>query len=196
MNPYVMIPGILKETSEGTIRYNIQDELFQKREIECVGEITQESVQALILQLRYLQKKEPEKEITMYINSPGGEVTSGLALYDVMKAVRCPIRTVCIGIAASMGALLFICGDKRDILPHARVMIHDPLITGNITGSALKIDNLSRDLMKIREITGNIIAEHTGKSLDEVFNKTATDSYFSAEEAVDFGLADNIIYEI
>lgn len=196
MDSYIMTPAIIKETSEGISRFHIQDEMFKRREIECVGEITQESVYSLILQLRYLQKEDPEKEITMYINSPGGEVTSGLALYDVMQAVKCPIRTVCVGIAASMGALLFISGKKRDMLPHARVMIHDPLLSGGISGSALKIDSLSRDLMKTRELTGKIIAEHTGKSLEEVFEKTATDSYFDAEEAVAFGLADSIIHEI
>lgn len=196
MDSYIMTPAIIKETSEGISRFHIQDEMFKRREIECVGEITQESVYSLILQLRYLQKEDPEKEITMYINSPGGEVTSGLALYDVMQAVKCPIRTVCVGIAASMGALLFISGKKRDMLPHARVMIHDPLLSGGISGSALKIDSLSRDLMKTRELTGKIIAKHTGKSLEEVFEKTATDSYFDAEEAVAFGLADSIIHEI
>ena len=195
MNPYLMMPEILKETSAGINKYAIQDEMLMRREIECMGEVTLESVNSLILQLRYLQRENPEEEITMYINSPGGEVTSGLALYDVMKAVSCPIRTVCIGIAASMGALLFISGDKRDIMPHARVMIHEPMI-GTVSGNALKIDNISKDLMKIRNITGTIIAEHTGRKLDEILEKTSTDSYFDAEEAVAFGMADNIVNRI
>lgn len=193
MNPYLMMPGIFKETSEGLIRCTIQEEMFKKREIQCVGEVTQESVNALIMQLRYLQQKDPEKEITMFINSPGGEVSSGLALYDVMKALKCPIRTVCIGIAASMAALLFISGNRRDMLPHARVMIHDPMITGGIGGSALKIKSISEDLMKTREITGEILAKHSGRSLEEIFEKTATDSYFDVQEAIAYGLADNII---
>lgn len=193
MNPYLMMPGIFKETSEGLIRCTIQEEMFKKREIQCVGEVTQESVNALIMQLRYLRQEDPEKEITMFINSPGGEVSSGLALYDVMKALKCPIRTICIGIAASMAALLFISGNKRDMLPHARVMIHDPMITGGIGGSALKIKSISEDLMKTREITGEILANHSGRSLEEIFEKTATDSYFDAQEAIAYGLADNII---
>ncbi len=196
MNQNVNMPAILKETSAGYVRHSILDEMLKKRQIDCVGEITTETVNALILQLRYLQMENPEEEITIYINSPGGEVSAGLALYDVMQAVSCPIRTVCVGLAASMGAILFLCGSKREIFPHARVMLHDPLIAGNLGGSALHIESVSRDLMKTRDITGNIIAERTGKSLEEVFAKTATDTYFDAEEAIAFGLADKIITKI
>lgn len=170
--------------------------MFQRREIECVGEITEESVYSLILQLRYLASENPDAAITMFINSPGGSVASGLALYDVMQAIRCPVRTVCTGIAASMAALLFISGSSRDMLPHARVMVHDPLIPGGIGGTALKIDALAKDLMQVRETTAAIIAAHTGKTLDEVYAKTATDSYFNAGEAVAWGLADRIIHEL
>ena len=113
------IPNIIRETSEGLNQIPIQDILFQRREVECIGEITEDSVAALILQLRYLHHEAPEQEITMYINSPGGEVSSGLALYDVMKAIQCPIRTVCVGTAASMAAILFLSGDKRDMLAHS-----------------------------------------------------------------------------
>lgn len=192
----IAAPCIIKETSEGFSRWAIQDEMLQHREIECVGEISQEYVHALILQLRYLQRSSPEKEITMFINSPGGEVTSGLALYDVMQAVKCPIRTVCTGIAASMAALLFAAGSQRDMLPHSRIMIHDPLLNSGAGGSALKIDAIAKDIMRMRETIAGIIAKHTGRSLDEVYAKTATDSYFSANEAVAWGLADRIIYEL
>ena len=116
------IPNIIRETSEGLNQIPIQDILFQRREVECIGEITEDSVAALIIQLRYLHREAPEQEITMYINSPGGEVSSGLALYDVMKAIQCPIRTVCVGTAASMAAILFLSGDKRDMLAHSKVM--------------------------------------------------------------------------
>lgn len=192
----IMAPSLIRETSEGFSRCAIQDEMFQHREIECVGEITEESVYSLILQLRYLASENPDAAITMFINSPGGSVTSGLALYDVMQAIRCPVRTVCTGIAASMAALLFISGSSREMLPHARVMVHDPLIPGGIGGTALKIDALAKDLMQVRETTAAIIAAHTGRSLDEVYAKTATDSYFSAGEAVAWGLADRIIHEL
>lgn len=196
MNLFLMTPNIIKESSEGTTYCPIQDELFSRhRSIEVVGEITRESVYSLILQLRYLYSADPEKEITMYINSPGGSVIDGLALYDVMAAVSCPIRTVCVGMAASMGSLLFAAGNKRDILPHAKVMIHDPLTTG-ISGSALSVEEAGKRLMETREITASILAGHTGHSIEEVYEKTKKDSYFNAEEAVAWHLADRIITEI
>lgn len=196
MNLYLRTPEIIKETSGGTTYCPIQDELFNSsRSVEVVGEITRESVYSLILQLRYLQQSGPGKEITMYINSPGGSVSDGLALYDVMEATGCPIRTVCVGMAASMGALLFAAGDSRNMLPHASVMIHDPLTTG-LGGSALRIEEASRRLMETRKTTAEIIAKHTGHSLEEVYEKTKQDSYFNAEEAVAWGLADRIIKEL
>lgn len=196
MNQNITMPAIVKETSTGLMTYNIADAMLQNREINCAGEITAEQADALILQLRYLQQEDPDAAVTMYINSPGGEVSAGLALYDVMQAVSCPVRTVCMGLAASMGAVLFLSGSRREILPHARVMIHDPLVAGNIGGSALRVESVSRDLMKVREVMGTIIAGHTGKSLDEILTRTATDSYFDAEEAVAFGMADRIIERI
>ena len=173
--------SIIKESTCGYHLIPLQDEMLSHREVELVGEVAPETVNALIRQLRYLQRQDPEGEITMYINSPGGSVDSGMALYDVMRAVGCPIRTVCVGLAASMAAL-----------PHSRLMIHDPLIlqTG---GSALKLRAVSDDLMETRQIIARVIANHSGKSVEEVLAKTATDSYFRAEEAVSFGLADRII---
>ncbi len=196
MNIYQMMPEIIKETSTGYVKTTIADELFKKREIQCIGEITDELVYSLILQIRYLQADNPKEEIVIHINSPGGEVASGLALYDVMKAISCPVRTICEGTAASMAAILFLSGDKREMLPHAKVMIHDPLIHGSIGGNALQIERISRNLLKTREIIGTIIAEHTGKTLDEVYEKTAVDSYFDAEECIEWGLADGIVTEI
>ena len=195
MNPIYTMPHILIETSEGATAHSLQDELFQDRQIELVGEVTSESAYAIMLQLRYLQKAGPAAPITLYIHSPGGEVSSGLALYDVMQAVKCPVRTVCLGTAASMAAILFASGDKRGILPHGKVMIHDPLTTG-VGGSALTIDSLSRNLMETRQITAGILAKHTGRPLDEIFACTAKDTYFNAQEAVGFGLADYIVEEM
>lgn len=186
-------PNIIRETCEGTVCIPLRDALFQRREIYCTGEITQESASALILQLRYLQSESPSGGITVYINSPGGEVTSGLAVYDAMQAVSCPVKTVCVGLAASIAAILLCAGDQREILPHARVMIHDPMVADGISGSALQIHNVARDMMKTRETVGKILARHTGHDLGEVFAKTSTDCYFSAEEAVAWGLADCII---
>lgn len=186
-------PLILRETITGIHSYRIEDEMLRQREIQCVGPIDEAAADALCLQLRYLQHADPGKEITLYLNSPGGQVQSGLAIYDVMKAIACPIRTVCLGMAASMAALLFVAGDQRDMLPHSRVMIHDPLLSAQPGASALELKALSDNLMRIREITGHVIAEHTGKTLEEVFAATSHDSYFEAEEAVAFGLADRVI---
>ncbi|WP_249030098.1 ClpP family protease [Tannockella kyphosi] len=189
-------PKIVKETHKGLSMYSIQDDMLLRREIECIGEINTELVNSLISQIRYLYSQDKNKEITIFINSPGGCVSDGLALYDIMNAVQCPIRTVCIGMAASMGAILFASGDTREILPHARVMIHDPLINGNIAGSALQIRSISEDLLKTREVIASILSNHTGKSIEDIYEKTITDTYFYAQEAIDFGLADTIIHQL
>lgn len=190
------MPNIIKETCNGTLLYSIQDYMLTKREIECVGEINSKTVNSLIRQIRYLASINEGKEITMFINSPGGEITSGLALYDVMKGVKCPIRTVCTGMAASMAAILFASGDSRDILEHGRVMIHDPQLMQGYGGSTLTVKAVAEDMMRIREITCKILAQHTGKSLEEIYDKTAKDTYFSADEAIEYGLADRIIHNI
>ncbi len=187
------IPCITTETCRGLERYPIEDVLFQRREVQCVGEIDRAAAYSLTAQLRYLQHLDPQGEITLFINSPGGEVSSGLAIYDVMNSVTCPIRTVCVGLAASMGAILFAAGDRRDILPHARVMIHDPALTGGAGGPALAVERISKDLMKTRRTTAEILAKHTGRTVKEILKKTAADTYFDAQEAVAFGLADRII---
>lgn len=189
-------PNIIRETSQGFSAYRIVDDMLSHREIQCMGEINSESVYSLIMQLQYLQKEDPNAEITMYINSPGGEVTSGLALYDVMQAVSAPIRTVCVGMAASMASILFASGQRREMLPHAAVMIHDPLIPGGVGGSALKFQAISEDLMRTRALIAEILAKHTGHTIEEIYEKTANDTYFYGEDAVKYGLADSIIYNI
>lgn len=189
-------PNIIRETSQGFSSYRIVDDMLSHREIQCMGEINSETVYSLIMQLQYLQREDPNAEITMYINSPGGEVTSGLALYDVMQAVSAPIRTVCVGLAASMASVLFSGGQKREMLPHAAIMIHDPLILGGVGGSALKLQAISEDLMRTRTLIAEILAKNTGHSVEEIYEKTARDTYFYGEEAVEYGLADNIIYRI
>ena len=169
MNPYNM-PQIIKETSDGYFHLSVLDDLLSQREIYCLGEIDADSAGSLILQLQYLAAQDPEAEITLYINSPGGSVADGLALYDIMQTIPCPIRTVCMGTAASFGALLFTAGDTRELL-HT------------------KIDSL----METRQILGELLARHTGKTLEEIYEKTAQDTWFTASEAVDYGLADTII---
>ncbi|MBD5519646.1 MAG: ATP-dependent Clp protease proteolytic subunit [Lachnospiraceae bacterium] len=195
MNTYPIAPHVIRDSSEGWQLLSIEDEMFNThRSIEVAGEITRESVYSLILQLRYLQQADPEKEITIYINSPGGSVIDGLALYDTM-ALSSNIRTVCVGMAASMGALLFAAGNRREMLPHAEIMIHNPAVKC-LSGSALQIEEESRRLMQMRKTTAEILAKHTGHTIEEVYEKTKQDTYFSAEEAVKWGLADRIIREI
>ena len=187
------IPAIIRETSEGTARIPIADTMFQRREIWLTGEITSEVADAVIAQILHLDAEDPDAEITLYIDSPGGSVTAGLAIYDVMQAVTASIRTVCVGTAASMAAVLFAAGDRREILRHGEVMIHDPLVSGGISGSALTVQDKSNRLMEKRKVLSSILAEHTGKSVKQIYKVTAKDTYFGAEEAVAFGLADSIV---
>ena len=190
---FVYQPQIIRETAEGLNRLDIRDEMLDQRVLELMTSVDAESCAVVIRGLLHLQRQDSTTPITLYINSPGGEVQSGLVLYDVMQAVSCPIRTVCLGMAASMGALLFIAGDAREILPHRRVMIHDPLIGAGAGGSALSVKARADDLMRIRDITAGVIARHSGMSIERVFELTASDTYFEAEEAVEAGLADRVI---
>lgn len=191
--PPLYCPQVLQETSEGLQFFDIRDEMLVKRELELIGAVDAYSTSCIIRGMLHLQREDPNAPITLYINSPGGEVQSGLALYDTMQLITCPTRTVCLGIAASMAALLFIAGDERCMLPHSRLMIHDPLINGGMSGSALSVKSRVDDLMRIREITASIIAEHAAMSLERVFELTSKDTYFEAPAALDAGLADKII---
>ena len=186
-------PQIIRETAEGHNRLDVRDEMLSRRELELTSAIDADSCATVIRGLLYLQRTDPNAAVTLYINSPGGEVQSGLALYDVMQAVSCPIHTVCLGMAASMAALLFIAGDERRMLPHSRIMIHDPLIGGGLGGSALSVKARADDLMRIRDITAGVISRHTGMPLERVFELTAQDTYFEAKDAVEAGLADRIV---
>ena len=187
------IPTIIRETSEGTARIPVADMMFQRREIWISGEINSELADAVISQILHLDAEDPDAEIVIYINSPGGSVTAGLSIYDVMQAVSADIHTVCVGTAASMAAVLFASGDRREILRHGEVMIHDPLVSGGISGSALTVQDMSNRLMDKRKLLCGILAQHTGKSVKQIYKVTAKDTYFGAEEAVAFGLADSIV---
>ena len=190
------IPTIIRETSEGTARIPIADIMFQRREIWLTGEITSEVADAVIAQILHLDAEDPDAEITLYIDSPGGSVTAGLSIYDVMQAVSADIHTVCVGTAASMAAGLFAAGDRREILRHGEVMIHDPLVSGGISGSALTVQEKSNRLMDKRKVLCGILAEHTGKNIKQIYKVTAKDTYFGAEEAVQYGLADAVIEKL
>lgn len=187
--------NIIYETVRGIDRVSIEDEMLKNRKIFFVEEVNEKSTNELIKQLMYLEQAECGEEITLYINSPGGEVTSGLAVYDVIRLMESPVNTVCIGTAASMGAILFLSGKRRGMLPHTRLMIHDPSYgSGNFGGK--KSHEIQHELDKLnetREALAEIIAEKTGKSMDEIYQVTAEDTYYSAKEALGFGLATEII---
>lgn len=190
-------PYILRETSRGIQPVAIEDELLGSRQMFIVDEINARTSNSLIKQLMFLEQEASGQEITVYINSPGGEVVSGLAVYDYMNLMTSPIRTVCIGTAASMGAILFLAGDKREMLPHTKVMIHDPSFQCGFTGAKpLEIQRQVDSLMETRKILCEIISERTGKPVKEVYKKTKYDSFFDAREAVEFGLATGIIHNL
>lgn len=187
--------NIIKETVRGFDVVTIEDELLTGREIFLVNEVNAQTSNELLKQLMYLERQDSDSEITIYINSPGGEVISGLAVYDYISMMKAPVRTVCIGTAASMGAILFLAGSKRQMLPHTRLMIHDPSYNHNDIGGR-KPHEIQHELDKLnetREALAEIIAEKTGKTLEEIYEVTADDTYYSAKEAIDFGLATEIL---
>lgn len=187
--------NILRETVRGIEAVRIEDELLKNREIFLVNDVNAESSNELLKQLMYLEKEDCTKEIILYINSPGGEVISGLAVYDYISIMKAPVRTVCIGTAASMGAILFLAGKKREMLPHTRIMIHDPSYSHHdISGH--KPHEIQHELDKLNESRKNlakIIADKTGKSIEEIYKVTVDDTYYNAKEAIEFGLATGII---
>lgn len=185
-------PSIIRETSGGYSFVSVDTDMFENREIGIFGEICEDMANRITSQIRYLTRKDPKAEITLYINSCGGEVNSGMAIYDAMRLSSAPVRTVCTGVAASMASLLFTAGDARDIYPHSRVMIHDPLIS-NTGGSALRLKNICDSLMETRDLIAEIIAEHSKRTVEEILELTAADTWFNAKSAVEFGLADRIL---
>lgn len=190
----IMRPAtIVKEGFRGASYYGIQDKMLTERKLICFGNIDDALSNDLCLKLLYLEDESPGTPITLYINSPGGAIGSGLALYDVMQMITSPVETVCLGQASSMGAILFAAGKRRFILPHSSVMIHDPLVLGGPGGNALEIQKLGEELMATRKIIARILANHTGCSLQQIYAKTKKETVFCGQEAVDFGLADEVL---
>ena len=190
-------PYVILESARGFEALCLRDKLLcDSREIFLLDEVDAQSCGSLITQLMYLNRSEPDREITLYINSPGGLVTDGLAVYDVIRLLDAPVRTVCVGTCASMGAILFLAGQRREIMEHGRIMVHDPAFGGNHDIGGKKphqIQSELDDLNRCREALARIISERTGKPLSEVYEITANDTYFSAQEAVAFGLATRIL---
>ena len=188
-----LVPYVVEQTSRGERSYDIYSRLLQDRIVMLGGEVTDDSANSIVAQLLFLQAQDAKKEISMYINSPGGSVTAGLAIYDTMQFISCPVATYCIGQAASMGAVLLTAGEKgkRFALPNARIMIHQPW--GGAEGKASDIEITAREILRLKEILNQILATHSGKSLEDVVRDTDRDHFMSAAEACTWGLIDKVL---
>ncbi|MBO5941048.1 MAG: ATP-dependent Clp endopeptidase proteolytic subunit ClpP [Kiritimatiellae bacterium] len=188
-----MVPMVIEQTNRGERSYDIYSRLLQDRIVLLSGEVNDESANLIVAQLLFLQAQDPKKTINMYINSPGGSVTAGLAIYDTMQFISCPVATYCIGQAASMGAVLLTAGakGKRFALPNARIMIHQPW--GGAEGKASDIEITAREILRLKEKLNRILADHSGKKYDKVVADTDRDYFMSAEEAAKYGLIDKVL---
>jgi len=190
-----LVPMVVEQTSRGERAYDIYSRLLKERVIFLVGAVEDNVANLIIAQLLYLESENPDKDINLYINSPGGSVTAGLAIYDTMQFIKPNVSTMCVGQAASMGALLLAGGEKnkRYCLPHSRVMIHQPL--GGFQGQASDIDIHAREILQARERLNKIFSEHTGQTLESIKNDTERDNFMSAIEAKEYGLIDEVLNE-
>lgn len=188
-----LIPMVVEKTSGGERAYDIYSRLLKDRIVFVSGEIEDEMANAIVAQLLFLQAEDAKKEISMYINSPGGSVTAGLAILDTMRMVKCPVATYCVGQAASMGAILLSAGEKgkRHALPNARIMIHQPW--GGAQGKASDIEITAKEILRLKEILNGILADASGKTLEEVTKDTDRDHFMSAEEAKKWGIVDKVL---
>ena len=188
-----LIPMVVEQTSRGERSYDIYSRLLQDRIVLLGGEVTDESANLIVAQLLFLQSQDAKKTINMYINSPGGSVTAGLAIYDTMQFISCPVATYCIGQAASMGAVLLTAGakGKRFALPNARIMIHQPW--GGAEGKASDIEITAREILRLKERLNHILADHAGKAYEDVVRDTDRDYFMSADEAAAYGLIDRVV---
>ncbi len=188
-----LVPMVVEQTARGERAYDIYSRLLKERIIFLTGAVFDEMSSLICAQLLFLESENPNKDIAFYINSPGGVVTAGLAIYDTMQYIRSPVSTVCIGQAASMGSLLLCAGakGKRFALPNARVMVHQP--SGGAQGQATDIEIQAREILKVRERLNGIYVHHTGQTLEAIQSKLERDSYMSAEEARDFGIVDQVV---
>ena len=188
-----LVPMVVEQTGRGERAYDIYSRLLKDRIVFLGHQVTDEVANLITAQLLFLESEDPEKEINFYINSPGGSVTAGLAIYDTMQFIKPPVSTLCLGQAASMGALLLLAGQKgrRYALPHSRIMIHQPL--GGAQGQATDIDIQAREILRIREELNNIIVRHTGQQLKKIEKDTDRDMFLTPELAVEYGLIDEVI---
>ncbi|MFM7780329.1 MAG: ATP-dependent Clp endopeptidase proteolytic subunit ClpP, partial [Alphaproteobacteria bacterium] len=188
-----LVPMVVEQTARGERAFDIYSRLLKERIIFLTGPVFDQVSSLICAQLLFLESENPNKDIAFYINSPGGVVSSGLAMYDTMQYIRSPVSTVCIGQAASMGSLLLCAGakGKRYALPNSRVMVHQP--SGGAQGQATDIEIQAREILKLRQRLNEIYVHHTGQAIDAIERKLERDSYMSAEEARDFGLVDHVV---
>lgn len=189
-----IVPTVIEQTHRGERPWDIYSRLLKDRIIFLGTPINDDISNLLIAQLLYLESEDPDKDIMIYINSPGGVVTSGLAIYDTMQYIKCSVNTICIGQAASMTAILLAAGEKgkRFALPNSRVMLHQPL--GGFSGQASDIDIQAKEILKLKEKLNSIIANHTGQKIDKVKNDTDRDYFLGAKESLEYGIIDEIMY--
>jgi len=187
-----LIPMVVEKTGGGERAYDIYSRLLKDRIVFVGGEVEDDMANAIVAQLLFLQAEDPEKEISMYINSPGGSVTAGLAILDTMRMVRCPVATYCVGQAASMGAILLAAGEKgrRHALPNARIMIHQPW--GGAQGKASDIEITAREILRLKDVLNGILAEASARTPEAVAGDTDRDHFMSAEEAKAWGIVDKV----
>jgi len=190
-----LVPMVVEQTARGERSYDIYSRLLKERVIFIVGQIEDHMANLIVAQLLFLESENPDKDISIYINSPGGVVTSGMAIYDTMQFIKPDVSTLCIGQAASMGALLLAGGaeGKRFGLPNSRVMIHQPL--GGFQGQATDIDIHAREILSMRERLNTILANHTGQPLEKIGDDTERDNFMSADEAAEYGMIDSVLRE-
>lgn len=174
---------------------NLEMTLFRERKIFLWSDVNDESAKAVVTRLLALDSEDGAQEIVLYINSPGGSASDGMAVYDAMQAIRSPVSTICMGMAASMGSVLLAAGEKnrRFAWPHARIMIHQPLIMGTVTGSSTDLDIRAKEIVRLRDEINEIYAQHTGQEIDKISHDTDRDFFMSAEQAKEYGLIDEII---
>ena len=188
-----LVPYVVEQTSRGERSYDIYSRLLQDRIVMLGGEVNDDTANSIVAQLLFLQAQDAKKDISMYINSPGGSVTAGLAIYDTMQFISCPVATYCVGQAASMGAVLLTAGakGKRFSLPGARIMIHQPW--GGAEGKASDIEITAREILRLKACLNEILAKHSGRTVEEVERDTDRDHFMSAEEAREWGLVDEVL---
>jgi len=190
-----LVPYVVEQTSRGERSYDIFSRLLNDRIIMLSDQVNDATASLVVAQLLYLESQDTEKDISLYINSPGGSITAGMAIYDTMQYIKCDVSTICIGMAASMGAFLLAAGEKgkRFALPNSEIMIHQPLISGGLSGQCTDIKIHSDHLVRIRQRMNEMLAANTGKPIEQVQLDTERDNYMTAQEAMEYGIIDKVI---